>query len=169
MANHCYVTLNYLAQLNSTLSGNPSFNNKSKGNIYWILEIPLLYRNPFPIVEQCSQNLQNLFLKRRVVWGKDGRNTDHWLYAAAIIWGFGIHGLDVLCLIGPDFIVERFSAFTSSPKKVKETHVAIKVCDRDWYEKGCWTMLSDSRIASINTRPGVFSLLIIFILPSVSR
>ena len=30
-------------------------------------------------------------------------------------------------------------------------------------------MLSDSRIASINTRPGAFSLLIVFILTSFSR
>ena len=41
-------------------------------------------------------------------------------------------------LVGTDFILECFSAFTSRPEKVKETHIAIEVRDRGWYEKGCF-------------------------------
>ena len=37
------------------LSGNPSFNGKSRENIHWILEIPLLYLSPFPILEQIHE------------------------------------------------------------------------------------------------------------------
>ena len=145
-ANRCDVTVDYLVQLNRALSGNPSFNGKCMKNIYWILEIPLLY----PIIEKDSQNLHNLFPKRQVVWsrlgllskgilGKDGWNTDHWLHAAALKCGFEIHGLNEQCLIGSDFIVECFSGSICRPEKVKERHIAIKVHGCGWYYKGCWT------------------------------
>ena len=73
-------------------------------------------------------------------------------------------------LVGPDFILECFSAFTSRPEKVKGTHVATKVRGRGWHDKGkgCSNMLSNSGTASINTRLCAFPLLIIFILPSVN-
>ena len=74
--------------LSMAISGNPRFNSKSNENIYSILEIPLKYRSPFPFTERGSQNLHNLFLKRRVVWGRvvwgrDGQNIDHWINISA--------------------------------------------------------------------------------------
>ena len=50
-------------------------------------------------------------------------------------------------MVGPDFIVECFSAFISRPEKVEETHIAIKLRGLSWHDKGCGTKLSDSGIA----------------------
>ena len=84
--NRCYVTVDHLAQLNREVSGNPSFNGKCGENVHRVPEIPLLYHSSFPIIEQDSQNLRNLCPKRRVVWGKDGQDTDHRLHVAGVTW-----------------------------------------------------------------------------------
>ena len=75
-ANRCYVTVDYLAQLNRALSGNLTFNGKYGENIYWTLEIPLAYNSPFPIMSMIhkiyiiySENDDSFDIK-------DGRDTD---------------------------------------------------------------------------------------------
>ena len=88
---------------------------------------------------------------------------------ARVAWTRSVsYGIIVMVASCPLRTVEFFARRVPF-RKVKETHAAIKVRGRGWYDKGCWTLLSDSRITSLNTRPSAFSLLIIFILPSVSR